>query len=212
MEWFEIQGEVALQWLETRCNDSGVPVSTELLAGGVPELILRKASNAQLLAIGRCGHGHKDDPNALGHKFRNIAHHAHMPLLVGGKAERSLRRLLLAYHGRAHADRALTWTIRLQQALSAEVIALVVDEESNSHPVRSEMEEIEIRLAQSKLNQYRLLSTQGQPADKIAELAASIDADLILVGSYRHRAFVEWLMGSTVDRLLRATSLPVLIA
>jgi len=38
------------------------------------------------------------------------------------------------------------------------------------------------------------------------------DVDLIILGRYRHFALAEWIVGNTVERLLRATSLPVLIA
>jgi nucleotide-binding universal stress UspA family protein len=46
----------------------------------------------------------------------------------------------------------------------------------------------------------------------MSAVAAANEVDLIILGRYRHGALVEWLVGSTVDRLLRATSLPILIA
>jgi len=51
MSWFETQGRAALHWLETECTDAGVPLSTKLLAGGVSELVLRDAAQAQLLPL-----------------------------------------------------------------------------------------------------------------------------------------------------------------
>jgi nucleotide-binding universal stress UspA family protein len=212
MRWFENQGTVALQWLETACTNAGVPVTTKTLAGGVSELVLRDAAQARLLAIGRRGHGHKDDSNSLGHNFRKIAHHAHLPLLVGGRKTPSLHRLLLAYHGQAHANDALAWTAKLQCDLSAEVIVLSVREDTESGQGSVGLEEIEDRLAHSDLAAYRFLTGQGLPAAEMAAIAVENDVDLIILGRYRHSEMVEWLVGSTVDRLLRATSLPVLIA
>jgi nucleotide-binding universal stress UspA family protein len=212
MRWFETQGEFALQWLETAGAEAGVPVTTRLLAGGVPELVLRDAAQAQLLAIGRRGHGHTGNSKSLGHNFRNIAHHVHRPLLVGGKTRPSLHRLLLAYHGRAHADRALAWAARLQRHLTAEVIVLCVLENTEACQTGVSVEEIRTRLAQSDLNEYRFLTDQGRPAIEIAAVAAANEVDLIVMGHYRHAAPLEWLIGSTVDQLLQVTSLPVLIA
>jgi nucleotide-binding universal stress UspA family protein len=212
VSWFEKQGKVALNWLETAGMEAGVPVTTKLLAGGVSELVLRDAAQARLLAIGRRGYSHKDDPESLGHNFRKIAHHVHLPMLVGGKKTPSLHRLLLAYHGQAHANEALAWTAQLQRDLSAEVIVLNVCEETESCQGAVSLEEIEDRLAHSDLAAHRFLTGQGQPAAEIAATAAANDVDLIILGHYRHSALVEWLVGSTVDRLLRATSLPVLIA
>ena len=212
MSWFETQGKVALHWLETACTDAGVPLSIELLAGGVSKLILRDAAQAQLLAIGRRGHGHTDDSKSLGHNFCRIAHHVHVPMLVGGRTTPRLHRLLLAYDGQARADGALAWTAKLQRTLSAEVIVLTVCEDTESCQAGVSLAEIEDRLAQSDLETYRLLTGKGSPSAEMAAIAAANDADLIIMGRYRHSALVEWLVGSTVDQLLRTTSLPVLIA
>ena len=212
VKWFENQGKVALNWLETEGTEAGVPVTTKLLAGGVSELVLRDAAQARLLAIGRRGHSHKDNSESLGHNFRKIAHHAHLPMLVGGRKTPALHRLLLAYHGQAHADDALTWTAMLQRNLSAEVLVLSVRDDTESSQNGVSLEEIKEKLAHSGLTAYRFLTGQGQPAAEMANVAAANDVDLIILGHYRHSALVEWLVGSTVDRLLRATSLPVLIA
>jgi nucleotide-binding universal stress UspA family protein len=212
MHWFENQGTLALDSLQAAGKEAGVPVTTELLAGGVSELVLRNATKARLLAIGRRGHGHKEVSDSLGHNFRKIAHHVNLPMLVGGKKTTSSHRLLLAYHGQAHANDALTWTAKLQRDLSAEVIVLNVHEDTDSGNGAMSLEEIKNRLAHSDLAACRFLTGEGRPANEIAAVAVANDVDLIILGHYRHSAVVEWLVGSTVDRLLRATSLPVLIA
>jgi len=212
MGWFENQGTLALDWLQTAGKEAGVSVTTKLLAGGVSELVLRDAAQARLLAIGRRGHSHKDDLESLGHNFRKIAHHAHLPMLVGGKERPSLHRLLLAYHGQAHANDALTWAEKLQRDLSAEVMVLAIHEDTNSGHGAVNLEEIKNRLAHSDLAACRFLTGQGRPSNEIAVAAAANDVDLVILGRYRHSAVVEWMVGSTVDRLLRATSLPVFIA
>jgi nucleotide-binding universal stress UspA family protein len=211
MSWFETQGRVALHWLETACADAGVPLSTKLMAGGVSALVFRNAAQAQLLAIGRRGHGHTDDSKSLGHNFRKIAHHVHVPMLVGGRETPCLQRLLLAYDGQAHADGALAWTAKLQRDLSAEVIVLTVCEDTESCQTGVSSAKIADRLVQSDLETYHLLTGQGRPFIEMAATAAANDVDLIILGHYRHPALVEWLVGSTVDQLLRETSLPVLI-
>jgi len=89
---------------------------------------------------------------------------------------------------------------------------LCICEDTESGRSGLNIEEIEDRLAHSDLAEYRFLTGQGRPAPEMAAVAAANNADLIILGRYRHSAPVEWLMGSTVDRLLRATPLPVLIA
>jgi len=123
----------------------------------------------------------------------------------------SLHRLLLAYHGLAHAKEALVWTARLQHDLAAEVIVLSVCQDARSCLSGISLEEIKGRLARSNLGDYRFLIGKGRPFSEISATAAANDVDLIVLGRYRHGAFVERLVGSTVDRLLRETSLPLLI-
>jgi nucleotide-binding universal stress UspA family protein len=212
ISWFEAQGETALNRLQTACTEAGVPVTTSLLAGGVPQLVVRSAAGAQMLALGRRGHGHRQDSKSLGHNFHKIAHQVHLPMLVGGLTTPSLHRLLLAYHGLAHADEALAWAARLQRSLSAEVIVLTVFDDTKSGLPGISLEEIKARLVHSDLEAYRFITGQGLLSTVMGDIADANDVGLIILGSYRHGSLVEWLVGSTVDRLLRAAPLPILIA
>jgi nucleotide-binding universal stress UspA family protein len=195
--WSREQGDAALRWLQGRCQAAGVPVTTELVAGGIPELLLGRAAQAQLLALGRRGHGHADAPHHLGRSFRAIAHHAHSPLLVGGDDDRTVRRLLLAYDGSDRAQSALAWTSILQRSLTVEVLVVAV-QERESDPSGRWLEE-----AQERLPGSSSLLRQGQPATEISAAAEENQADLIVMGRYSHPAVLEWLAGSTVDRVLR---------
>ena len=206
LAWFEEQGDAALQRLEVRCQAAGVPMTSELIAGGIPDMVLRASEQAQLLAIGRRGHGHEDDPNHLGRSFRSIAHRAHLPLVIGGDAERKVQRLLLAYDGTQHAKSALAWASSLQHTIPAKV-AVVSVQENKSRRAGGWLEE-----ARAQLTGCQCLHRLGQPADEIVAAAGETQADLIVLGRYRHTTLLEWLMGSTVDRVLRGTQLPVLMA
>jgi nucleotide-binding universal stress UspA family protein len=206
LTWFEEQGDAALQMLEVGCQVAGVPVNTELLAGGVPDMVLRESGQARLLAIGRRGHSHQGDPHHLGQSFRAIAHRAHLPLVIGGDEERTVRRVLLAYDGAKHAQSALVWASLLQRTLPAEVVVVAVQEDG--------LQSISEWLAeaQAQLAGCQCLHRAGQPAGEILAAAEETQADLIIMGRYRHTALVEWLTGSTVDRVLRGTQHPVLLA
>jgi nucleotide-binding universal stress UspA family protein len=206
LSWFEEQGDAALQRLKVRCQAAGVPVATELVAGGVPEMVLRVSEQAWLLALGRRGHGHEDDPHHLGHTFRAIAHHTHVPLLIGGGEERTVQSLLLAYDGSERAQRALTWTSLLQRTLPADVTVIAV-QENGLHTADEWLAE-----ARSQLDGCRCLHRLGQPGSEIVTAAEETQADLIIMGRYHHTALLEGLLGSTVDRVLRSTQVPVLMA
>jgi nucleotide-binding universal stress UspA family protein len=206
LTWFERQGDAALQLLEARCQAAGVPVTAELVAGGVADMVLRESQGARLLAIGRRGHGHENDPDHLGRSFRTVAHRTPLPLVVGGDEDRTVGRLLLAYDGSEHARLALSWASLLQRTLPAEAVVVAVQENENQ-PTSEWLAE-----AQADLPDCKCLHRVGQPGGEILRVAEESHVDLIVMGRYRHTALLEWLRGSAVDRVLRGTQLPVLIA
>lgn len=208
---FEERGYNVLQRLQSRCQESGVPVTIQVDLGGVPEIILQQAVRACLLVLGRRGNGHASSPGYLGHNFRRIVHRARQPRLVGGDKQIHLERLLFAYNGQPHARKVLAWAARLQRCLSSEMMVLGVQESDDANSSRNWFEEIKTQLSQSNLKDFHLLTRYGKPSTEIVEVASESKADLILMGGYRHRVLLEWLTGSTVDTVLRNTPLSVLI-
>ena len=51
---------------------------------------------------------------------------------------------------------------------------------------------------------------QGAPYAEITELAKEIKADLIIIGAHGRSPFVRMLIGSTVERVVRKATCPVL--
>jgi nucleotide-binding universal stress UspA family protein len=56
--------------------------------------------------------------------------------------------------------------------------------------------------------EYRLL--EGDPATVIAETAAEIDADLVVMGTHGRTGFTRFIMGSVAEEVLRKATCPVL--
>lgn len=52
---------------------------------------------------------------------------------------------------------------------------------------------------------------RGSPAENIAQLAADLDADLVVVGSHGHRGWQRLLLGSVAERAARLCRCPVWI-
>ncbi len=211
VERFEAWGSAALTWLVERCEEASVPVSVEVEAGGVAQLVLQRAEQAGLLALGRRGRGHPDVYDHLGSNFRAIAHRAPCPVLAGGDVEAELKHVLLSYHGGEYAQDALAWASLLQRTLPARVDVITVFEGQNQHEAADWFEHVEATLEQSNLADYQFLCRSGEPASEISAAANEAGADLIVIGGHRHKGLVEWLVGSTMDRLLRDNGLPVLV-
>lgn len=52
---------------------------------------------------------------------------------------------------------------------------------------------------------------RGSPAEEIAQLAADLDADLVVVGSHGHRGLERLFLGSVAERVARLARCPVSI-
>lgn len=206
---FEEHGALALSWLASRCQEADVTFSRILQIGDVAEVTRAEATAASLLALGRRGHTHEADAQHLGRNFRAIAPHSRQPLLIGGDEQRPLRRMLLAYNGSDRAQHALEWAARLQGALLAEVVVVTVQEDSQ--PTQSWREEARTRLTEFNVASSRFLQRRGQAAAEIVAAAAEAQVDLIVMGGYRHTTILEWIVGSTVDHVLRSSPLPALV-
>jgi nucleotide-binding universal stress UspA family protein len=210
VEMFEEQGTAAIQWLEERCLDAGVPVTSEMLFGGVAESIVEGARQVEILTLGRRGHGHSDSPGRLGRMFRTIAHRSAAPYLVGGDVVRPVKRLLLGYDGTEKAKRALSWAARFQQDYNCETLVVSVAQEVQSQ--RDWLSEMRADVEAGDLVNYRFIIREGEPANEIAAVAEENQVDFVVVGRYQHSALVDWLTGSNLDRILRQSPLPIFAA
>lgn len=210
LDLFQAQGSMVLDSLQAHCQAVGIAVTIDMLFGGVSELVLQQAAGAELLAMGRRGHGHASDPDRLGRNFRAIARRADRPILVGGDEMFEVHRLLLAYNSSSRARNALAWVSRLRDTLPAEVSVLSV-QETEADPAGQWLEEAHGELARSSTEDCWCLQRTGTPAAEIVAAASEIEADLIVMGRYGHSKFIEWLTGSTVEYVLRNSQRPVLM-
>lgn len=203
------RGDAALRWLEDRCRAEGVPVKADLMFGGLPDLIINGAHTPRLLALGRRGNSHIQDATYLGRHFRAVAHHTSTPLLIGGEELAPIRRTLLAYDGSLPAKHALPWSGLLQRIWQTHLLVLSVAEKAASVHWLEEMAD---QLGSHGLENYRFICRRGDAAAEIVTAAAAENADLIIMGGHQHSGLLEWFTGSTLDEVLRSTSLPVFVA
>ena len=206
---FEEQGTLALAEIEDLCEQMNVPITTEMVFGGVPVNILQISEEYDLLAIGHMGNRHAEEKRYLGSNFQQIAHHTHIPLLTGGGQymPRELQRVLLAYDGSQLSCKAFEWTESLQSMFKAVLVLSVEREKDRKHTWLADRHE---EIDESALAQYEFIRAAGNPGHIIASEALAEQADLILMGAYQHANLLRGVRHSTLDTVLRETDLPVL--
>jgi nucleotide-binding universal stress UspA family protein len=207
VQWFEIFGEREIHWLENLCHTAHVPVTTSLLFGGVTEGILENAANSQFLVLGRRGNNHSGDEHHLGQYFQSIAHRVHIPILVGGSHHRYIEQVLLAYDSSPAAQSALNWAAWFQRAMHCQVSVVAVNE--NSNPLPAWRHQVEQEMHGAGLDTRELIAKHADPVEAILEAAKNSQADLIMMGKYRHTRLRQRLFGSKVDEILHQAQCPI---
>ncbi|MGA9533751.1 MAG: universal stress protein [Anaerolineales bacterium] len=201
MHRFEALGDHALADLKASCQAYERSFSGEVVFGGVNELILKEASRpaAHLLALGRRGRSTKGSD--LGSHFADIAHHAQLPLLVGGAAEADLEQLLVVHDGSDHADEVCGMAGDLAEALSAELTVVGIGDPIEKSP-RSWTTQARQALGSSGAKAV-FIEADGKGGAAILSAADECQADLIVMSHFRHQEWVQRLVGSPVEHVLR---------
>jgi nucleotide-binding universal stress UspA family protein len=207
IEKFKMHGENVLQWLDIYCKECGVHVTTDLLFGGIPEIVLKFAGNHRLLAMGRCGYSNAVHPTHLGSNFKAIACHAGLPLLLGGDEYRPIQRTLVILDGNKLSEGALSWANELQKSLSSEIkVLLLEDKEKHQHWTLKALSQ----LRESSIREYELLSGYVRSGAEIVETAVKQNVDLIIMPSYRRIILGSGRVNNPLEEVLLQTGLPVL--
>lgn len=138
----------------------------------------------------------------------------------------SPRRILLATDMTYRCDRALDRASQLAGAWGAElIVAHVVDPalarsfsfDRSLHrwrKIRDPLERMRWRLQRDFIgatNNPRVVLEEGDPTEKLVEIAAREKCDLIVTGMSRRESFGRIILGSTITRLARGSPTPVLM-
>ncbi len=72
------------------------------------------------------------------------------------------------------------------------------------------LDDTEKRLKKTGVN-VRTESGLGNPAELIVDYAAKNNVDLIIIASHGRSGIMRWAYGSTADKILRASKVPVMV-
>ena len=216
----------ALDWeaVLVEGDDVGKAIGNEAVKRNVDLIIMRSRRRPHAAAL-------------LGSTAETVCQKAPCPVLVTHPSEREwvglttcridLQRLLVAYDNSADADLALNYGTSLAQRYQTEVHLLhVISDEASEEPElawsaasRESSYEIAARRLQQVIPQEACLWCKivtgvrcGEPWQEIVDYARDHKIDLICMGASGAGFSLGKLFGSTVDRVLRQSPCPVLVA
>jgi nucleotide-binding universal stress UspA family protein len=141
-----------------------------------------------------------------------------------------ISRIVVGVDGSEHSEAAINWAVRMAKGMGSEVVAVfaiappVYFDGGYMAPVappqfdptwRAEMKkEFEGQWCQRLRDggvRYRTIMEDGRPASVIAQVADSIDADVIVVGRRGRGGVAELVLGSVSHELVLHSKRPILV-
>lgn len=194
---------------ERRCAAAGVVGGLAVDVGVVGRSIRARSRWADLLALQI-----KYPPGAtplarLTSSLRAIIRASLRPVLTVPKAALSLERLLLAYDGSPKADEALFLATYLAGRWRRPLTVATISEDG--HSVEGARLRARSYLHDHGVSDISFVSEIGPAGPAIVAVAERVGADLIVMGGYGRDPLSDIVLGSSVEAVLRARSLPTLI-
>ncbi len=201
---------------------------TSRVTYGIPaDVILECAAEAALIALASHGRG-GFRAGILGSVADRVVRGAIRPVLLvpGVRRPRStarLRTILVGLDGSEHSERGLALARELAGRIGAHLSVL----RAYSAPPRVTAEdflyyspealvpelkkEAELYLEQVVIAGEEPVTAEGAPDEAIGATAEAVGADLIVISTHGKGATRRFILGSVTDKVIRSTTLPVLI-
>jgi nucleotide-binding universal stress UspA family protein len=150
----------------------------------------------------------------LGHATARVVGYAHCSVLVVPRAGQMWqRRILLATDGSRFSDAAAEIAQMMARECNLPVTVIsTIREVFSPERGREAVEAAERTTAAFRQAGIETETTvlQGDPEERIVEIAAARDVDLIIMGTHGRTGFQRALLGSVTERVIGATRWPVL--
>jgi nucleotide-binding universal stress UspA family protein len=196
-----------------QCEVLGVRGKLAVELGPVARRICERSQWADLVVVDLAHPPAPQPVTKLSSGFRTLIRRCPTPVLAVPGTFSPLSRPLLAYDGGPKAKEALyiaTYLAARGQDSGEQgplVVVTVVEGGKVTPDILVEAGEY----LEAQGVEAILLQKHGSVAEVILETAQEHDSDLILMGGYGHSPLLEVVLGSAVDRVLRASQQPVLI-
>jgi nucleotide-binding universal stress UspA family protein len=193
------------QSLTDECRADHVEVETAVVLGPALASLIAKSAACDIVVIG----GDGAPSNTL---IAGLLRDNPRPLIVtpGTPATTPGTRTLFAYDGSVPAMRVLQLFAALRLRVEHEAVVVSAHADAKQAAALAETGAAFLRERDYKATTRPIAST-ADPEDTLIAAATDADAGLIVAGSYGHRGWREWLLGTTTEELLAKSPVPLFI-
>jgi nucleotide-binding universal stress UspA family protein len=191
-----------------RCSEKGAAGNLIVTGGEVVEQTCLRATATDLVVV-NLSYPPAPQPLArLGSGFRTLLLRCPRPVLATPQTVSPLSHALLAFDGSVKAREALYIAAYLSEkwGIPLEVVSV----EDSSRTTQETLSQAKTYLENHNV-QARYFLESGHPAEAILRVHQREGCDWIVMGGYGLNPLLEFVLGSTVDQVLRESNVPTLI-
>ncbi len=191
------------------CSEAGVKAEFAVEVGAVVEVIIKRAVFADLVVL-NLEHPPGPQPLArLGNRISQLVQRCPRPILaIPGGAETAMDRVLLAYDGSPKADEALFVATYLATRWPLSLTVVTVETE---YTAAEALQNARQYLESHGVMDATYVLRQAPIATAVLQTAVEYDINFLIVGGFGFRPMMHFMLGSTVDEVLRRFKHPILI-
>lgn len=200
--------QIRERFLQT-CADAGLVGEFAVEAGSVRDTIIKRAVFADLVVLNLAHPPGPQPRERLGNRFSQLVQRCPRPILaVPSGADIPMGRTLLAYDGSPKADEALFVATYLASRWPLNLTVVTVETE---HTSAEALERARGYLQEHGVTNAHYLLRQLPIAEAVLETAVEHDIDFLIMGGFGFRPMMHFMLGSSVDTILRRFKHPILI-
>lgn len=203
------KSELIMSALAKKLGAKSADFVTDVKTGSLVGTILEREAGSDLVVLGKRGEHARYGDDVIGSSVEWIVRKSSKPCLVTPETFRPIKKVIAAYDGSSHSEKALRTALDLVEALKLPLaITTVVPGSDDPGPWQGRLDEGS-RVARDRGVSATTTLLQGHPDEKIASHCRDEEADLLVIGAYGHSRIREFLLGSTTFQILLKANIPV---
>ncbi|GAJ27620.1 universal stress protein [Acidomonas methanolica] len=199
---------IATAWISHLPSSGPSPVDGQWVEveGDIRTIVTHEAMLADIVVHGR---PRVEDPDYVSDAFGAILYDAEATLLIAPLQDFPIvgRRPVIGWRPSAALDKTIAAAMKLLE--TADHVTFLIGDESHEETALPDFARtLEAKGVAVAVTRFQVES--GQLGEQIREHALAANADLLIMGSYPRRHFLEWLFGPPTQDMFTRTTLPIL--
>ena len=201
------KGRLILEHSEKALKKAGIDnVNAIYRRGSLAQTITEFEDDADIIFIGKRGEQANPDSEFLGSNLEKVARTVHKPLFLVSRYMRPMKKFLIAYDGKEHAEKAVDFACSSALLKGMDCNLLMVGQDSEANMSRA-AEKLKAADYTVKMHHEKT----GSVDEVISRYVDDNGIDLLLTGAYSHSHIRTMLLGSTTAKLIKACHIPIML-